>query len=402
VHINWTDVAEEIGGVNRVMFITCETIGMVLCYFQTFQGESGSLNALKKCAYWLLRRYKLKIFVIRSNNELIKGNAITHWLKIMGVSHEPSAAYTQNQNGRAERTRGVVFSKDRSMRIHARLPHKLWRKAVNASVYLHNRTPRAQNHWATPYTLFHTYIAERDGIKDHITPETAHLKAYSCVAYAASISYIKTPRANRLHKLDFRFDVGYLVGYNSTNIYRVWIPYTRRIISTRNVIFDESKFFNGRKEHLTELELAQLNDLMQRIQLPDQVARNKAIAEDESDDVFEPLPDLNASEATAEDPSLKVNEELAKALDQELLEAYETPDLENDERIEDCIEVATSYSFLHLPVRLKGRPAEGFSAGGVAEGLYYQGVSNAENAVKAESPASTAGGTAKANLARCW
>jgi hypothetical protein len=29
-------------------------------------------------------------------------------------------------------------------------------------------------------------------------------------------------------------------------------------------------------------------------------------------------------------------------------------------------------------------------------------VSNAENAVKAESPVSTAGGTAKANLARCW
>jgi hypothetical protein len=251
------------------MFITCEATGMVLCYFQTSQGEFGSLNALKKCAYWLLRRYKLKISVIRSDNELIKGNATKHWLETMGISHEPSAAHTQNQNGRAERTGGVVFSKGRSMRIHARLPHKLWREAVNASVYLHNRTPRAQNHWATPYTLFHTYVAERDGIEGHVTPETAHLKAYGCVAYAASTSYTKTPRANRLRKLDPRSDVGYLVGYDSTNIYRVWIPHTGRVISTRDVIFDESKFFDGRKEHLTELELAQLDDLVQRIQLPD-------------------------------------------------------------------------------------------------------------------------------------
>jgi hypothetical protein len=111
--------------------------------FLNIPREFGSLNALKKYAYWLLRCYKLKISVIRNNNKLIKGNIIKHWLKIMGISHEPSAAHIQNQNGRAERIGGVVFSKDRSMRIHARLPHKLWRKAVNASVYLHNRTSRA-------------------------------------------------------------------------------------------------------------------------------------------------------------------------------------------------------------------------------------------------------------------
>jgi hypothetical protein len=114
------------------------------------------------------------------------------------------------------------------------------------------------------------------------------------------------------------------------------------------------------------------------------------------------LPDLDASEAIAEDLSLKVDEELAKALNQKLLEAYKTLNLEDDERIEDYIEVAISYSFLHLPIRFKRRSAEGVSAGGVAEGLYYQGISNAENAVKAENPASTAGGTAKANLAKCW
>jgi hypothetical protein len=79
---------------------------------------------------------------------------------------------------------------------------------------------------------------------------------------------------------------------------------------------------------------------------------------------------LDASEATAEDPSLKIDEELVKALNQELFEAYETLNLENDERIKDYIEVTISYSFLHLSVRFKGRSAKGFSAVGIAEKLY--------------------------------
>jgi hypothetical protein len=75
------------------------------------------------------------------------------------------------------------------MRVQARLPHKLWREAINAAVYLHNRTPKAKNRCATPYTLFHGYLGERNGIEGSHTPETAHLKAYGCVAYAATSTY---------------------------------------------------------------------------------------------------------------------------------------------------------------------------------------------------------------------
>jgi hypothetical protein len=160
--------------------------------------------------------------------------------------------------------------KGRCMRVQARLPHKLWREAINAAVYLYNRTPRAKNRWATFYTLFHGYLGERDGIEGLYTPETAHLKAYEYVAYAATTIYKRG--LSKLRKLDPRADVGYLMGYNSTNIYRVWIPHQRRVISTRNVIFDESKFFDGRKKQITTLEMSELNDLIQRVELPNQMA----------------------------------------------------------------------------------------------------------------------------------
>ncbi len=53
-------------------------------------------------------------------------------------------------------------------------------------------------------------------------------------------------KKKRLSKLDPRAHIGYLVGYNFTNIYRIWILYKGIIISTRDVIFDKKMFFNGK------------------------------------------------------------------------------------------------------------------------------------------------------------
>jgi hypothetical protein len=110
-------------------------------------------------------------------------------------------------------------------------------------------------------------LEKKNGIKGSHTPETAHLKAYGCIAYAATTTYKRG--LFKLRKLDLRADMDYLIGYNSTNIYRIWIPYQGRVIFTRDVIFDESKFFDGRKEQMTTLEMLELNDLVQRVELPD-------------------------------------------------------------------------------------------------------------------------------------
>jgi hypothetical protein len=272
------------------------------------------------------------------------------------------------------------------------IPHKLWREAINAAVYLHNRTPRAKNRWATPYTLFHGYLGEKDGIKGSHTPETAHLKAYGCVAYAATTTYKRG--LSKLRKLDPRADVGYLVGYDSTNIYRVWIPHQRRVISIRDVIFDESKFFNGRKEQMTTLEMSELDDLVQRIELPDQVAQNEAVAEKDNEGVFEPIPESEATEASEDIDHLSQNVEFAKALNNEFnAQPYGTP--ETEEHIEDCITVATGYSLIHLLMGSKGCPTEVFSAGGVSNLDINADVANVEISGNKLKQASR-------RLARCW
>jgi len=44
-----------------------------------------------------------------------------------------------------------------------------------------------------------------------------------------------------------RAKIGYLIGYQSTNIYRVWIPQDEEVRSEKDVIFDETTFFDPRE-----------------------------------------------------------------------------------------------------------------------------------------------------------
>ena len=63
------------------------------------------------------------------------------------------------------------------------------------------------------------------------------MKVYGCKAYA--LRY-KIPKTNKLKP---RAKLSYLVGYESTNIYRIWIPATNKVIRTKNVTFDKNKLF---------------------------------------------------------------------------------------------------------------------------------------------------------------
>jgi len=75
-------------------------------------------------------------------------------------------------------------------------------------------------------------------------------------------------KRNRRNKLDPRAEIGYLVRYNSTNIYRIWIPHTGKVISTRDVIFNEIKFFNGKQTNLNAELITKIDTLIQKIKLP--------------------------------------------------------------------------------------------------------------------------------------
>ena len=73
----------------------------------------------------------------------------------------------------------------------------------------------------------------------------------------------------RKWKLNPRAYIGYLVGYNFTNIFKVWIPHKGEVMSTRDVIFDEQTYFDDRSEALSPEMIAEMDNLMAHIKLPE-------------------------------------------------------------------------------------------------------------------------------------
>ena len=95
-------------------------------------------------------------------------------------------------------------------------------------------------------------------------------------------------KRNRRNKLTPRAEIGYLVRYDSINIYRIWIPHTGKVISTRDIIFDEIKFFDGKRADLNAELITEMDTLIQKIKLPASQAFNEAILEEDKE-ILEPV-----------------------------------------------------------------------------------------------------------------
>ena len=69
-------------------------------------------------------------------------------------------------------------------------------------------------------------------------------------------------KTNRLQRLNPKAWIGYLIGYSSTNIYRIWILQLNKVISTRDVVFNEEERFTGDleklKDDVREVDLAKI------------------------------------------------------------------------------------------------------------------------------------------------
>lgn len=63
---------------------------------------------------------------------------LIQWFKDNGVAWEPSAPYTPQQNGKAERSMYTIMSAVRSVMAEKQLPKSLWNEIAAAVVHIRN------------------------------------------------------------------------------------------------------------------------------------------------------------------------------------------------------------------------------------------------------------------------
>ncbi|CAL2268313.1 unnamed protein product [Prunus armeniaca] len=120
------------------------------------------------------------------------------------------------------------------------LPYYLWAKAVHTAVYILNRCPTKALRNKTP---FEAYSTRKPGV--------AHLKVFG------SVCFVHKPEESR-YKLDAKSTRGVFVGYATCEKgYRVFDPVTRKLLLSRDVVFDEGATWNWKET--TENSVVMMN-----------------------------------------------------------------------------------------------------------------------------------------------
>lgn len=141
------------------------------------------------------------------------------------ISLRLTCLYTSQQNGRAERVLRTLNETVRTLLFHASIPPSFWPDALSTATFLLNRRPcRARNN-TTPYRI----LFGQD-------PDYSLLRTFGCLCYPNTTS--TTP-----NKLSPRSLACVFLGYPvDTKGYRCYDPGSRRVLTSRHVVFDEAVF----------------------------------------------------------------------------------------------------------------------------------------------------------------
>lgn len=123
----------------------------------------------------------------------------------------------------------------RSILKHRSVPNWLWGEAVRHATYLINRVSTRSLQGETPYESLRKK-----------KPNLSHLRIFGCV------SFVRTNTVGR-KKLDDRSKVLVHLGTEpGSKAYRLLDPTTKRVVVSRDVVFDEGKSWNWNEKEVEE------------------------------------------------------------------------------------------------------------------------------------------------------
>jgi Reverse transcriptase (RNA-dependent DNA polymerase)/gag-polypeptide of LTR copia-type len=145
-----------------------------------------------------------------------------------GIIHETTPGYSSSSNGIAERLNRTLLDMVRPMLLNSNMPTPFWAEAVETANKIRNRLPSTSlpNNMSPHQAWFGT------------APSIDHFRQFGCVAYA------KSPQIPRGNKLEPRSIKCCLLGFIGNRIYRLWDPNQQRIVTSRDVLFNEGEFLD--------------------------------------------------------------------------------------------------------------------------------------------------------------
>ncbi len=130
-------------------------------------------------------QYGVKVKFLRYDNDVALQTNWDNWVWDTERSDEPTAIYTQTQNGSGERSGEVISRQATAMRMATRFLEELWSEIWPAAVYLYNRIPCKTTGWKSPLEIHNIWLRNHNGDISLLNdlPTLVHLSIYGCRGY---------------------------------------------------------------------------------------------------------------------------------------------------------------------------------------------------------------------------
>lgn len=172
------------------------------------------------------------VCVIWSDKDQGFGNEIIGICTKAGFVLENSTSATPEQNVLVERAGWRLTAKYFAMRIHVNQPKYLANEIYKTAAYNFNRTSTGALKWKTPYEM--------------VWGKNPHVSHMHPIWFRASVLNKNNQKGD---KIESRALIGHIVGYKGTNIFKIWLPESDDECITRDVVFDNTLFFDEKEKY---------------------------------------------------------------------------------------------------------------------------------------------------------
>ena len=207
------------------------------CHSETKEAATETLSAFLTDVRTLAKLPQLAAHVVRvDQGSAFMSRYFTEFVQhVVGAKHSPACTYSPQQNPFIERMWGDIFGTARVLLAAANLPPSFHPYAISTAVWLRNRLPSSTRGGLSPYML----IAKRKA-------DMRFLRCFGCAcAVYSPVGERKLTHQHDSHgkKLTDRGCDGIYLGPSDESPgHTVYIPSRHIVVTSRDVIFDETRY----------------------------------------------------------------------------------------------------------------------------------------------------------------
>jgi hypothetical protein len=173
--------------------------------------------------------------IIRIDQEIFIDKKLENWVREQKISWDWSTKNISEQNEKFERFDDMLIEKTKCIKEYVKLSEDFYSECYLVAAHILNRTSSSSLSWDS------SLIFMQKLLKKLIRNEIAHFKMFDCKAFSL---LKKADALKRSDKMKSRAFIEYLIKYDFINIFRVWNSKRDDVSDYRDVIFNETKFFD--------------------------------------------------------------------------------------------------------------------------------------------------------------